>query len=99
METLDSTISELLTLPWIPKSVPGLNGAISAVVHNIRKAEASIDDCIDEIWNRQVPVEILRADLALIALDTLRFQLGVLIEAQMHMLRNTLENIESEFVN
>jgi hypothetical protein len=99
MEKLDSTISDLITLPWIPKSVPGLDGAISSVLHNIRKAETSIDECLDGIWDRQVPVEILRADLALIALDTLRFQLGVLIDVRIHMLRNTLGNIEAEFVN
>jgi hypothetical protein len=99
MEKLDSTISELLTLPWIPRTAPGLNGAISSVLLNIRKTETAIDDRLDEIWGRQVPDEVLRTDLALIALDTLRFQLSVLIEARMHMLRTTLKEIEVEFVN
>jgi hypothetical protein len=94
---LQDTIGELLTLPWIPRTVPGLNGAISAVLNNIVKTEAAIDARLDEIWETQAPDEILRADLALIALDTLRFQLGALIEARMHMLRNTWN--EMEFVN
>lgn len=96
---LESTIEELLTLPWIPRTVPGLNGAISAILHNIHKTEAAIDDRLDEVWQRQVPDEVLRTDLALIALDTLRFQLGVLIEARIHMLRSKLKEIETEFVN
>jgi hypothetical protein len=96
---LESTLEELLTLPWIPRTVPGLDGAISSVLHNIRKTEAAIDDRLDEIWETQAPDEILRADLALIALDTLRFQLAVFIEARMHMLRDALKETEVEFSN
>jgi hypothetical protein len=99
VDRLENTISELLTLPWIPRTVPGLNGAISAILHNIHKTEAAIDDRLDEVWQRQVPDEVLRTDLALIALDTLRFQLSVLIEARLRMVRNTLKEIEVEFVN
>src|SRR5258706_14728680 len=84
MGSLQNTIGELLTLPWIPRTVPGLNGAISSVLNNIRKTEAAIDERLDEIWETQAPDEILRADLALIAQDTLRFQLSALIEAKMH---------------
>lgn len=96
---LEETLEELITLPWIPRTVPGLNGSIAAVLNNIHKTETAIDASLDEIWERQVPDEVLRTDLALIALDTLRFQLGVLIEARMHILRSTLKEIETEFVN
>ena len=44
MGKLQDTIGELLTLPWIPRTVPGLDGAISSVLRNIRKTEAAIDD-------------------------------------------------------
>jgi hypothetical protein len=97
MGKLQNTIGELLTLPWIPRTIMGVDGAISSVLHNIHKTEAAIDDSLDEIW--ETPDEILRADLALIALDTLRFQLSVLIEARLRMVRNTLKEIEVEFVN
>jgi hypothetical protein len=93
MGTLQNTIGELLVLRWIPRTVPGLDGAISSVLNNIRTTEAAIEDRIKEIWETQAPDEILRADLALIALDTLRFQLDALIEAKVLMV------IEVEFVN
>jgi hypothetical protein len=99
MDKLQNTIGELLTLPWIPRTVLGLNGSIAAVLANIRKTESAIDDRIEAIWETQAPDEMLRADLALIALDTLRFQLDELIEARMKMLRSTLKDIEVEFVN
>jgi hypothetical protein len=70
MGKLQDTIGDLLTLPWIPQSVVGVEGAITSVLHNIRKTESAIDQRIEEIWETQTPDEILRADLALIALDT-----------------------------
>ena len=96
---LESTLEELITLPWIPRTRAGLNGAIAAVLQNIHKTEKLIDDRVDDVWERQLPDEILRMDFTLIVLDALRFQLSVLMEARMHMLRNTFEDIESEFVN
>src|SRR6266436_7430460 len=90
---LEETLEELITLPWIPRTVPGLDGAIAAVLHNIRKTEKLIADRLDEIWKRQVPDEVLRMDITLIVLGALRFQLGVLIEARMKMLRDTLTGI------
>ena len=96
---LEETLEELITLPWIPRTLVGVNGAMSAVLHNIHKTETLIGDRVDEIWDRQVPDEVLRMDITLIVLDALRFQLSALIEARVRMLRSTLENIESEFVN
>jgi len=48
MGKLQNTIGELLTLPWIPRTVPGLDGAISSALHNIRKTEAAIDECLSK---------------------------------------------------
>jgi hypothetical protein len=95
---LEETLEELITLPWIPRTLAGLDGSISSVLHNIRRTEKLVDDWVYEIWQRQLPDEVLRMDITLIVLDALKFQLNVLIEARLHMLRSTLENIE-ELVN
>ena len=96
---LEETLEELITLPWIPKTLAGVNGAISAVLHNIHKTEKLIADRVDDVWDRQVPDEVLRMNITLIVLDALRFQLSALIEARMSMLKSTLKEIEVEFVN
>jgi hypothetical protein len=96
---LEETLEQLITLPWVPRTLAGLNGAISSVMNNIRKTETLIGDRLDDVWERQLPDEVLRMDITLIVLDALRFQLGVLMEAQMHMLRGTLKEIEVEIVN
>lgn len=96
---LEETLEELVTFPWTPKTMAGVNGAISAVQNNIRKTETLIDGRMEGVWDRQVPDEVLRMNITLIVLDALRFQLGALIEAQVRMLKSTLVGIESEFVN
>jgi hypothetical protein len=96
---LEETLEDLITLPWVPRTMAGVTGAIAAVLHNINKTEKLIDDRLDDVWERQLPDEVLRMDITLIVLDALRFQLSVLIEARLHVPRSTLENIESELVN
>jgi hypothetical protein len=54
MDKLQNTIGELLTLPWIPRTVLGLNGSIAAVLANIRKTESAIDDRIEAIGRRKL---------------------------------------------
>jgi hypothetical protein len=39
---LEETLEELLTLPWIPRTLAGINGAISSVLNNIHKTEKLI---------------------------------------------------------
>ena len=96
---LEETLEELITLRWVPRTQAGLNGAIASVMNHIQKTEQLIGDRLDDVWERQLPDEVLRMDITLIVLDALRFQLSVLIEARLHVPRSTLENIESELVN
>jgi hypothetical protein len=96
---LEEILEELITLRWVPRTMAGINGAIASVMNNIRKTEQLIDGRLDEIWNGQVPDEVLRMNITLIVLDALKFQFSALIEARLHVPRSTLEEIESEFVN
>jgi hypothetical protein len=83
---LESTLETILTVAWIPRSLPKLQGAIAATLANIEDVEQLIVEAAGPMLIRKQAEEMVRFHIAVISLSTLRFELNVLFEAAARLI-------------
>ncbi len=83
---LEETLEELITIPWVPRTLPGIEGAVLKVIQNIEQLENSIAEAGGPVLENKLPDEMLRFNVALLDLAAMRFTLKTLLEAAAALL-------------
>jgi hypothetical protein len=78
---LETILEQVLTVAWIPSTLPELHGATTAMLKNIHEVEESVIEAAGPMLNRKLPDEMVRFNVALIGLSTMKFQLNIMFEA------------------
>lgn len=78
---LESAITTLATVAWIPGDMPTLRAALFAINQNIRDLQQEIDECLDVVIERCLPDEIFLVWASMGMGRLLEFQRDCLMEA------------------
>lgn len=81
VDDLESAIAEILTVPWVPQTIPELTPSVAAVRMNLLWVQGHVDDCIDDVFERGRMDKYLRLSAAMSMGRVLEFQLSVLMDA------------------
>jgi hypothetical protein len=89
---LESTLEDILTTAWIPRSSSGLHAAILATLANIEDVEQLIVEAAGPMLIRKQADEMVRFHVALLSLATLRFELEMLFVAAAKLIEQKNTN-------
>jgi hypothetical protein len=88
VDALETTLTDIITPPWIPKNLPKLNGCIAALSANATDLERMVSEASD-VLKRGLPDEMVGYKVVEISARVLRFQLDVLFEAVAKLMAAT----------
>lgn len=77
---LETAVSEVVSLPWVPRDVPQLMASIQAMSMNLRRVRDGIDAALDVFEREAPPDELLHVCVAMMMQRVLEFQLSVMQE-------------------
>ena len=82
---LEHEIELTIFKPWIPKNFGAVESAILGTLQRIEETEQLIVDAAVPMLIKKQPDEMIRFNVALLSLHTLRFQLQMLFDAAVRM--------------
>ena len=87
VDDLEWAIAEILTMPWVPRTIPELTACIASVRMNLRWVDEHVDAVIDDVIECGRMDEYLKLSAAISMGRVLEFQFSVLMDALVNSMK------------